>query len=243
VQLEQGMSKFLERYPNQYYLAYFQAYTNTYAPLNKLKALYEEALSHPGVIGLVVGTRPDCLPNALISYLKDLQKDYYVVVELGIESTSEESLLHVNRGHTFEETREAVFRLHDAGLPIGGHIILGLPGETSEIMLSHAYNLSQLPLDFLKIHQLQIVRGSLWGEKYLENPEQFRIFETEEYIDLIIPFLERLTPRIVVERLVSQAPSKLLLAPRWGLKNFQFVEIVRKRMIERNTWQGCLYDL
>jgi len=243
-QLEQGMAKFIERYPDQYYLAYFQAYTNTYAPLEQLKSLYEEALSHPRVSGIVVGTRPDCLPDSLVDYFVTLQKqNYYVVVELGIESTNEETLLNVNRGHTFEETRAAIYRLHEAGLPVGGHLILGLPGETNETMLSHADVLSGLPVDYLKVHQLQYVRGSSMGEEYLKNPAGFSVFETDEYIDLIIAFLERLNPEIVIERLASQAPNRLLLAPRWGLKNFEFVEIVRKRMNERQTWQGRLFGL
>jgi radical SAM protein (TIGR01212 family) len=240
-QLEIGISFFRERYPDQLYLAYFQAYTNTYGPLEQLRSLYEEALEYPGIIGLVVGTRPDCLSDELIQYFSELQKDFYVVVELGIESTNEETLKNVNRGHSFEETRKAVLKLHKAGLSVGGHLIMGLPGETDDMMLQHADVLSRLPLNYLKLHQLQYVKGSDMGRKFQEDPSKFRVLDPDEYIEIAIKFLERLNPDIVVERLASQAPYNLLLAPRWGLKNFQFVEIVRKRMIARNTWQGRLF--
>jgi radical SAM protein (TIGR01212 family) len=242
-QLDKGISFFKDRYPNQFYLAYFQAYTNTYGPLEQLKQMYEEALDHSGVVGLVVGTRPDCLPDKLIDYFSQLQKKYYVIVELGIESTNEETLKQINRAHTFEETKEAVFKLNKAGLPVGGHLIMGLPGESDEMMLSHADVLSNLPLNYLKLHQLQYVKGSSLGRQFQDDPSKFRVLEADEYIDIAISFLERLNPSIIVERLASQAPHKLLIAPRWGLKNFQLVEIARKRMLERNTWQGRLWKL
>jgi radical SAM protein (TIGR01212 family) len=241
--LDKGISFFKDRYPNQFYLAYFQAYTNTYGPLEQLKQMYEEALDHSGVVGLVVGTRPDCLPDKLIDYFSQLQKKYYVIVELGIESTNEETLKQINRAHTFEETKEAVFKLNKAGLPVGGHLIMGLPGESDEMMLSHADVLSNLPLNYLKLHQLQYVKGSSLGRQFQDDPSKFRVLEADEYIDIAISFLERLNPSIIVERLASQAPHKLLIAPRWGLKNFQLVEIARKRMLERNTWQGRLWKL
>ncbi len=242
-QLDMGISFFCDRYPDQLYLAYFQAYTNTYGPLDDLKKMYEEALKHPGIMGLVVGTRPDCLPDELIQYFSDLQKDYYVVVELGIESTNEETLKVVNRGHSFEETHEAILKLHKAGLPVGGHLIMGLPGETNEMMLQHADVLSRLPLSYLKLHQLQFVKGSAMGRKFQKDPSQFRVLDLDEYVELAIDFLERLNPDIVIERLASQAPYNLLLAPRWDIKNFQLVEIVRKRMIAQNTWQGRLFSV
>lgn len=240
-QLDEGISFFTERYPDQYYLAYFQAYTNTYDTLTWLKTLYEEALSHPRIKGMVVGTRPDCIPDDLIEYFQELQEQYYIVVELGIESTNEETLKKVNRGHTFQETKETIERLCNAGIPVGGHLILGLPDETNEMILEHAKILSHLPLNYLKLHQLQYVRGSVLGHQYLKNTEKFRVFDVDEYIDLVIAFLERLNPAIVMERLASQAPFDLLIAPKWGLKNFQLVEMVRKRMKQRNTWQGRLF--
>jgi len=241
-QINTGVSFFNKRYPDQLYLAYFQAYTNTYGPLDELKKLYEEALAHPKITGIVVGTRPDCLPDDLIDYFSELQKDSYVVVELGIESTNEQTLRSINRGHTFEETREAMMKLKKANLPVGGHLIMGLPGESDEELLSHAEVLSDLPLNYLKLHQLQYVKGSALGKAFQKDPSTFRVLKADEYVDLVISFLERLKPEIIVERMASQAPQRLLLAPRWGLKNFQLVEIVRKRMKERNTWQGRLFQ-
>ncbi|MFO7999619.1 MAG: TIGR01212 family radical SAM protein [Marinilabilia sp.] len=241
-QVEEGISIFSKKYPDQDYLAYFQAYTNTYAPLPGLIEMYEEALRHPRVTGLVIGTRPDCLPGDLIEYLVSLQEKYYIVVELGIESTNEETLKRVNRGHTFEETRDAVFRLHEAGLPVGGHLILGLPGESDETILSHAESVSTLPLSYLKLHQLQFVRGSKLGEAYQADPSAFRVFTSQEYIGLVIAFLERLNPSIIVERLASQAPADLLLAPGWGLKNFEITRMVQKEMKRLGTWQGRLCE-
>jgi hypothetical protein len=239
-QLNKGIEKFNERYPDQYYLAYFQAYTNTYGPLSYLKSLYEEALSHPKIRGLVIGTRPDCLPDSLIDWLSKLQSRYYIVVELGMESTNEDTLIKVNRGHTFAETCDAIFRLNKAGIPVGSHLILGLPGETEQMMLQHAERLSALPLDYLKIHQLQYIKGSALGYQYLKNPEMFHVFDMDEYVELVIAFLERLNPNIVIERLASQAPFNLLIAPKWALKNYQMTELIKKRMKQRNTWQGKL---
>ncbi|MFW6202864.1 MAG: TIGR01212 family radical SAM protein [Marinilabilia sp.] len=241
-QVEEGISIFNKKYPDQDYLAYFQAYTNTYAPLSQLVEMYEEALCHPRVTGLVIGTRPDCLPGELIDYLASLQEKYYVVVELGIESTHEETLKRVNRGHTFKETREAMARLDEAGLPIGGHLILGLPGETEQMILSHAGEISKLPLSYLKLHQMQYVTGSKLGEAYKNAPRRFKVFEVEDYINLLINFLERLHPGIIIERLSSQAPGHLLLAPGWGLKNFEITRMVQKEMKRRQTWQGRLYE-
>ncbi|MGM0376859.1 MAG: TIGR01212 family radical SAM protein, partial [Bacteroidota bacterium] len=241
-QVEEGISIFSKKYPDQDYLAYFQAYTNTYAPLPGLIEMYEEALSHPRVTGLVIGTRPDCLPDDLIEYLVSLQGKYHIVVELGIESTNEETLKRVNRGHTYEETREAMARLDKAGLPIGGHLILGLPGETEQMILSHAGEVSKLPLSYLKLHQMQYVTGSKLGEAYKNDPTRFKVFEVDEYINLLIRFLERLNPEIVIERLSSQAPGHLLLAPGWGLKNFEITRMVQKEMKRIQTWQGRLCE-
>lgn len=239
-QIDRGIERFDAHYPDQIYLAYFQTYTNTYAPLAQLKASWQEALSHPRVSGLVVGTRPDCLPDELIDYFTSLQHEYHVVVELGIESTREETLIAINRGHTFDETREAIIKLNHAGLPVGGHLILGLPGESRADILEHARVLSSFPLTFLKLHQLQYVRGSKLGHEYLKSPESFKVLQMDEYIDLVIAFLELLPPSIVVERLSSEAPPNLLIAPAWGIKNHVFTHHVIDRMNQLKTWQGRL---
>lgn len=241
-QIDKGISVFRSRHPDAKYIAYFQSYTNTYGSISDLIALYEEALSCQEIAGLIVGTRPDCLPNDLLNYFADLQKRTYVTVELGVESTSNATLELVNRGHSFEETKDALLRLNERKIPSGAHLILGLPGETYSQMINHAVELSKLPINYLKIHQLQFIKGSKLGLSYQNNPINFRVFDVHEYVELVIDFLERLSPQIVMERFASQAPHDLLLAPRWGLKNFEFVRLVEKRLEERDTWQGRLFE-
>lgn len=240
-QVEKGIDLFSVRHPDTCYLAYFQAYTNTYGELSQIIDLYEEALAVPGVAGLIVGTRPDCLPDALLDYFEALQKRVYVTVELGVESTKDQTLAQVNRGHDFACTQEAVERLVDRNILVGAHLILGLPGETREDMLLHAEKISLLPIHFLKVHQLQYVRGSVMGQDYLTHPEKYKVLELEEYLDLVVDFVERVRPDIVMERFASQAPHDLLLAPKWGLKNFEVSRMVEKRIAEKNSWQGKLF--
>lgn len=240
-QLEEGRVFFARKYPEMKYLAYFQAYTNTYSELETLKQKYEEALSVKDVAGLVIGTRPDCMPDDLLAYLQELQKSTFVLVEYGIESTHDETLCRINRGHSYAETVDAVCRTAKRGILTGGHIILGLPGETHESMMTQAGELSKLPLTTLKLHQLQLIRGTKMAHEYAEHPQEFHLYEVDEYIDLVIDFIERLRPDIVVERFVSQSPKELLIAPDWGLKNYEFVERVKKRMQERRAYQGKLY--
>lgn len=240
-QLEKGISFFRPKYQTQQYLAYFQAYSNTYGELQSLFARYREALSHPKVGGLVIGTRPDCIDNDLIAELAKWQEQYYIAIELGAESTKNETLEAINRGHSWEETVDATHRIHAAGIPVGLHMILGLPGESREELLGHATTLSALPISYLKLHQLQIVRGSRFAVEYQRNPEHFRLYEPDEFVDLVIDFLELMAPAIVMERFISQAPYDLLIAPSWGIKNFEFVHKVEKRLVERETWQGRLF--
>ena len=224
------------------YLAYFQAYTNTYAELEGLKRKYEEALKVDGVVGLVIGTRPDCMPEGLLHYLEELNKHAFLMVEYGIESTCDKTLQRINRGHTYAETVEAVERTAACGILTGGHIILGLPGETHETMVEQAGILSRLPLSTLKIHQLQLIRGTRMAHEYAEVPDDFHLFtEVDEYIDLVIDYVEHLRPDLVLERFVSQSPKELLIAPDWGLKNYEFVTRLQKRMKERGAYQGKKY--
>ena len=234
IQLEEGKCFFAHKYPEMKYLAYFQAYTNTYAELEGLKRKYEEALAVDGVVGLVIGTRPDCMPESLLRYLEDLNKHTFLMVEYGIESTCDETLKRINRGHTYADTVEAVCQTAACGILTGGHIILGLPGETHDTMVAHAEILSDLPLATLKIHQLQLIRGTRMAHEYDVTPAGFHLFnEVEEYIDLVIDYVEHLRPDMVVERFVSQSPKDLLIAPDWGLKNYEFVARLQKRMKER----------
>ena len=241
-QVREGVAFFARKYPKMKYLAYFQAYTNTYAEAEKLKSMYEEALGVENVVGLVIGTRPDCMPDSLLDYLETLNRQAFLLVEYGIESADNATLRRINRGHTFECTADAVERTSARGILAGGHVILGLPGETRENMIEQAEKkISALPLNTLKLHQLQLVRGTKMAQEYAEHPERFRLYEADEYVDLAIDYVERLRPDIVIERFVSQSPKELLIAPDWGLKNYEFTEKVKKRMKERDTWQGKYY--
>lgn len=230
-QLDEGISFFSRKYPEMKYLAYFQSYTNTYGDVADCIAKYEEALRHPEVVGLIIGTRPDCMPQPLLDYLSELARRAFVLVEYGVESTLDRSLDRIQRGHSWQTSVETIWRTHRAGLLVGAHLILGLPGESRAEMLAHADRLSQLPITTLKIHQLQIIRGTIMAGEYLRQPEAFHLFTEEEYIDLIVDFVGRLRSDIVLERFVSQSPPELLLAPRWGWKNHVFTDKVRRRLL------------
>ena len=240
-QIDKGVAVFDKKYKTQKYLAYFQAYSNTYGETKELIRKYEEALNHPKVSGLILGTRPDCLADDLLEILAEWNKTKHITIELGAESTYNHTLESINRGHSWEVTKEAIYRVNALKIPVGVHMIFGLPGESREELLFQAKTLSSLPFQFLKIHQLQIVRGSVYGKRYLDNPSGFKLFEPDEFVELIVDFLERIKPEIVFERFISQAPYSLLIAPKWGLKNFEFVAMVEKRLEQRNTWQGKLY--
>ena len=242
VQLEEGKRFFAHKYPEMKYLAYFQAYTNTYAGLESLKRKYEEALSVDDVVGLVIGTRPDCMPDELLQYLENLNRQTFLLVEYGIETTCDETLKRINRGHTYADTVETVQRTAARGILTGGHVILGLPGESHDDMVSQAGVLSELPLTTLKMHQLQLIRGTRMAYEYEQNPAGFHLFnDVNEYIELVIDYIEHLRPDIVPERFVSQSPRELLIAPDWGLKNYEFTARVQKRMKERGAYQGRMY--
>jgi radical SAM protein, TIGR01212 family len=242
-QISEGIAFFHHKYQAQLYLAYFQSYTNTYDSLEKLRAIYEEALAFPNVVGLVIGTRPDCVNDELLDYFAGLARKYYVMIEYGVESTNDNTLKFINRGHDFACAEFAVRETAKRGIRTGAHIILGLPNEDRDTILSHADKLSKLPVDTLKIHQLQLVRGTKMAQQYAGHPEWFHLYTADEYIDLAIDFLERLNPSIAVERFVSQSPKELLLAPEWGLKNFEFTAKIEKRLKLRDTWQGKLYNI
>lgn len=241
-QIDKGISFFRDKYKTQFYLAYFQAYSNTYGELSDLLNKYGEALAHPLVNGLVLGTRPDCVDDRLLDELTQRHQRHYIAIELGAESTLNRTLSAINRGHSWEETVETTCRIAQRGILVGLHMILGLPGEDEQTLLAHADVISQLPISYLKLHQLQIVKGSRFAKEYATTPEKFALMTAEKYIELIVDFLERLSPHIIVERFISQAPHDLLIAPNWGLKNFEFVHKVEKRLEERETWQGRLYN-
>lgn len=237
-QLAEGVRFFSRKYPEMRYLAYFQAYTSTYGEQERLERLYEEALDYPGVVGLVIGTRPDCMPDRLLDYLARLSERVLVLVEYGVESTLDRTLRRINRGHDFAEAEEAIRRTAARGIAVGAHLILGLPGESRDEILGHADRLSDLPLTTLKLHQLQLIRHTRMALEFERQPEDFHIFTVDEYIDLAIDFIERLDPAIALERFVSQSPKELLIAPDWGLKNYEFTARVNRRLAERDSWQG-----
>ncbi len=239
-QIEEGID-FFKKYESQIYLAYFQSYTNTYDSLDKLKAIYEEALSHPKVVGIVVGTRPDCVNDEILDYFAELSRRCYVMVEYGIESTDDRTLEFINRRHDYACAEAAIRKTAARGIRTGAHLILGLPHESRETVLSHATKISKLPLTAIKLHQLQLVKNTKMARQYAENPEWFKLYTADEYIDLIIDFIELLNPRIAVERMISQSPPGFVIAPDWGLKNFEFIVKVEKRLAQRNARQGRLY--
>jgi uncharacterized protein len=224
------------------YLAYFQAYSNTYAPIADLKRLYEEALRYPGVIGLIIGTRPDCIDEEKLEYLSELSTRYYIAVEYGIESCYNKTLERINRGHTFEDAIRAVDRTAALGINTGAHFIFGLPGETRKEMLDQVSVISGLPLKTIKFHQLQIIKGTVMEKEFQNNPGDFELFSWEEYLDFFISFLERLNPAFVVERFTGEAPPRFLTGAGWGKKRTdQIVNLIEKQLEELNTWQGRLY--
>lgn len=241
-QIDEGVNFFHAKYQGQKYLAYFQAYSNTYAPLEVLKQRYEEALQHPKVAGLVLATRPDVISGEVLDYLEVLAKEHYVCVEYGVESVNDEVLLRVNRGHSFAEAEAAIRATAGRGIYIGAHLIFGLPGESRESMLEGAVRLSRLPIHILKLHQLQIIRGTRMAEEYLQSPENFRLYSMEEYLDFVAEVIGRMNPDVYLERFVNQAPAEYLVAPKWGIKNYEFVAKLDKRLKERDVWQGKKWE-
>lgn len=228
-QIDEGI-EFFKKYKSNKFFAYFQAYSNTYGDTERIIALYRKALSHPMISGIVVGTRPDCIADDLLDELEILSQEHYIVVELGAESCYDDTLKRINRGHTWQESVDATHRLNDRGILVGMHIIMGLPGETREMLLAEAKIISELPITFLKIHQLQIVKGSAFAKQYAEHPEYFNLWEIENYIDFCVEFAQQLRPDIVIERFISQAPRDLVIAPFWNIKNYEFVHKLEQRM-------------
>ena len=240
LQLEAGKLFFARKYPEMKYLAYFQAYTNTYASIDHLRQLYEEALRVKDVVGIVIGTRPDCVSDELLDYLEDLNRRTFLIVEYGVESANDETLQRINRGHSFEQSRMAIAKTHQRGILTGAHIILGLPGEDAQESLRQAPVISSLPIDILKIHQMQIIRGTRLAAEFERNP--FHIYDIDEYIHLIASYIQRLRKDLILERFVSQSPKELLIAPHWGLKNHEFTDLLNNYLKQHNIHQGDLSE-
>ena len=224
------------------YLAYFQAFSNTHAPVETLRKLYEEALSFPGVIGIIIGTRPDCIDDEKLALIREISGKSYVAIEYGIESCYNKTLKRINRGHSFEEAVAAVEKTTALGINSGAHFIFGLPGETRDEMLRQAEIISTLPLKTVKFHQLQIIKGTAMEKEFEHNPSDFQLFSWDEYLEFFISFLEKLNPAIVVERFTGEAPPRFLTGEGWGKKRTdQIVALIEKRLEELDTWQGKLY--
>ena len=242
-QIEEGIAFHRWRYREaQRYLVYFQSFSNTYAPLEVLRERYGEALAHPDVAGLIIGTRPDCVDEAVLDYLAELARDRYVAIEYGIESVYDASLRAVNRGHDFATAERAVRMTTERGLACGAHFILGLPGETDEMILEGVKAINRLGLTTVKFHQLQIFRDTAMALEFDEHPERFRFWTVDAYIDLVVEVLRRLRPDVVVERFASEAPPRYHHGPNWGLiRNEELWRRLEERLRERDTYQGELY--
>ena len=263
LQLDEGIEFHKVRYrTTEHYLAYFQSFSNTYAPLERLCALYEEALSHPSVVGIVIGTRPDCVDEEKLDYLSDLAHGRVlegwsrsladgavrtapiVIIEYGIESCYDATLQRINRGHDFEAACRAVRMTASRGLDVGAHFILGLPGETRQMMLDSCALINDLPLRSVKFHQLQIVKGTRMEKEYAECPQDFERFSLDEYLDFFTDMLERLRPDLFIERFVGEVPPRFVNETPWGLiRNVELLRLLEKRLEDRSTWQGRLLSL
>lgn len=239
-QLEEGKRFFSRKYPEMKYLAYFQAYSNTYDSLDRLKRRYEEALAVEDVVGLVIGTRPDCMPDEILIYLESLSRQTFLIVEYGIESTNNDTLQLIHRGHTFEMAQQAIEQTVGRGVLTGAHVILGLPGEDLSESIRQADIISSLPLHLLKVHQLQVIRGTALAKMYNEKP--FHLYSIDEYIRLVANYLQHLRKDIVVERFVSQSPPDKVLAPHWGLKNYEFTNLLMNYMRKNRMYQGKMLN-
>lgn len=247
-QIEEGIDFHQRRYRRaKQYLAYFQAYSNTYKPIDELERIYSEALSVEGITGIVIGTRPDCINEEILELLSRLSKsregnDFSIILEYGIESIYDATLQRVNRGHDFATAKKAIELTHKYGFHCGGHFIFGLPGETREMMLSAAGIISRLPLTTIKFHQLQIFKDTKMADEYLNSPSDFHLFTLEEYIEFVIDFIERLNPDIVIERFAGEVPPRYLISKPWlNLRYDQVLARIEQRLAEKDTYQGKLY--
>jgi radical SAM protein (TIGR01212 family) len=244
-QIEEGIAFHKNRYRRaEKYLAYFQAFSNTYAPLPVLKQIYKQALEKENVIGLVIGTRPDCIDSEKLDYFSQLSQTHYIMIEYGIESCNNKTLKLINRGHTFEQAVNAIEQTQKAGIKTGAHFIFGLPYETLSQWAQWTDIISELPLDTVKFHQLQIIKYTPIEAMYKNNQGAFHTFGLEEYIDFITDFLERLSPHLVIERFAGEVPPRFIAQTSWGLiRNDQILQTVEKKLEEKNTYQGRLYIL
>ena len=242
-QIDTGIAFMLRRYPKTIgFLAYFQSYSNTYDDLDNLKKIYDTALAHPHITGIVIGTRPDCLPDATLDYLAELSTRTLVELEIGIESCNDAVLKECLRGHDFACTQEAIRRAAQRDLFITGHLLLGLPFETKESLIAGARELAALPLDALKFHQLQIVRSTRLANQYRAAPGSVPLLSPESYLNAVIDMLEHLPPTLKIQRLGSEVPPQVLVSPDWGIRLWKFPAMLEAHLHARDTWQGRLFE-
>lgn len=241
-QLEEGKFFFGKKYPDMRYLAYFQAYTNTHGDIDRIMEMYREALSVDKVDGIIIGTRPDCMPDELLTQLAELHKSHWIMIEYGAETAHNKTLDFINRCHSWEDTTDAVMRTHNAGIPCGLHLILGLPGEDESMILDTIKQVSRLPLDTIKLHQLQLVRGTRMAKDIEDGLYNVTHFSVEEYISLCCKVIQLTPPSIAIERFVSQSPDNLLISPRWGLKNYEFTNLLNNAIKKLGVKQGELLN-
>lgn len=241
-QIDEGLQFMRKRYPRAgKFLAYFQTYSNTYASLEKLKNIYEQALDHPHISGLVIGTRPDCVDAEKLDYLATLAGEYFIKLEYGVESCHDSTLKLINRGHCFADTQRAIAMTAERGLMTGIHMIFGLPGETRKQMLDQSATINELPIDTIKFHQLQIVKNTAMAQEYAMYPERYQLFDLDEYVDFVISFIERLSPHIAIDRFSGEIPTRLIEGKSWGrVRSDILLQMVENKMIERDTFQAKL---
>lgn len=232
-QIATGKRFFARKYPSMRYLAYFQSFTGTYADSSRLIALYTEALAAEGVDGLIIGTRPDCLNPGLLEWLSQLAQERFVMIEFGAETSHDATLQRINRCHTWQAVVEAVETTHRAGIATGLHIINGLPGENEEMIMQTVEAINRLPVDVVKFHQLQVVRGTPLARMWQEGTADLISWTAQQYAELCADIVLRLRPDIAIDRFVSQSPDELLITPRWGLKNYEFTSLVIKALKRR----------
>lgn len=240
-QIEKGISFFSRKYETDKYLAYFQAYTNTNAPLNELKKIYDPFINDDRFIGIVIGTRPDCINDEVLDYLKFISRTRYIKIEYGVETFNDKALEFCNRGHTAQESLEAIRKTADVNLPVGVHFILGLPLDSKEEIVSNSKIISKHKIESIKLHQLQILEGTALAKDYEKN--KVKLYTAEEYVELVVDFLEHLNPEIAVERFINEVPPKYLVAPKWGgLRATDIIKLVEQQFQKRKTRQGIYFN-
>ncbi len=240
-QIERGKRVMIRKYKAERFLAYFQPFSNTYAPVERLRRLYDEALGVEGVVGLAVGTRPDCLPPEVCDLLYEYHRRTYFWLELGLQSTHDATLKRLRRGHDYEEFLRAHESARDRGLRVCVHVVLGLPGEGQREMMETADEMARLRVDGIKIHLLHVLKGTPLGDLF--EKDGFKILEQEEYVGLAADFLERLHPETLIHRLTGDGPRDLLLAPLWSLKKWEVLNAIDDELERRGTHQGSGYSV